>query len=105
MRKSYTPTFKAQVVRELLKEELTAGRIAAKYDVHPTQLHQWKATAIEATRISSFGDERRLNHRSDASPCYLLLATLTQQDEQPLWSLIFNRRASRTHPSRRSGAS
>ncbi len=47
MRKSFTPTFKAQVVRELLKEELTVGQIAAKYDVHPTQLHLWKATVIK----------------------------------------------------------
>lgn len=47
MRKSYSPAFKAQVVRELLKEELTVGQIAAKYEVHPTQLHQWKATAIK----------------------------------------------------------
>ena len=46
MRKASTPTFKAQVVGELLKEELTVAQIAAKFAVHPTHLHQWKATAI-----------------------------------------------------------
>jgi len=47
MRKAYTPTFKAQVVRELLKEEATVSQIASKYAVHPTQLHQWKATVLK----------------------------------------------------------
>ena len=46
MRKTYTATFKAHVVRELLKEELTLAQIATKFSVHPTQLSQWKATAI-----------------------------------------------------------
>ncbi len=58
MRKSYTPTFKAQVVRELLKEELTVAQIAAKFAVHPTQLHQWKATAIRGLP-NLFVDEQK----------------------------------------------
>ena len=57
MRKTYTPTFKAQVVRELLKEELTLAQIATKFSVHPTQLSQWKAIAIR--RLPSlFVDEQ-----------------------------------------------
>jgi putative transposase len=45
MRKHYTRTFKAQVVRELLKEEKTLAQLAAEYSVHPTQLVKWRATA------------------------------------------------------------
>jgi len=58
MRKSYTPTFKAQVVREVLKEALTVAQVAAKYGVHPTQLHQWKATAIRGLP-NLFVDEQK----------------------------------------------
>jgi putative transposase len=46
-RKRYTPTFKAQVVRELLKEEKTLVQLAAEHGVHPTQLIKWRATALE----------------------------------------------------------
>jgi transposase-like protein len=46
-RKRYTPTFKAQVVRELLKEEKTLAQVAAEHDVHPTQLIKWRATALD----------------------------------------------------------
>jgi transposase-like protein len=47
MRKHYTPTFKAQVVQEHLKEEKTLAQLAAEYGVHTTQLIKWRATARE----------------------------------------------------------
>ena len=47
MRKRYTPTFKAQVVRELLKEEKTLAQVAADHGVHPTQLIKWRTIALE----------------------------------------------------------
>jgi transposase-like protein len=47
MRKRYTPTFKAQVVQELLQEEKTLAQVAAEHGIHPTQLIKWRATAIE----------------------------------------------------------
>jgi len=46
-RKRYTPTFKAQVVLELLKEEMTLAQVAAEHGVHPTQLIKWRATALQ----------------------------------------------------------
>ena len=47
MRKQYTAVFKAKVVQELLKEEKTLAQIAAEYEVHPTQLKNWRAVAVE----------------------------------------------------------
>jgi transposase len=47
MRKHYTPTFKAQVVQELLKQEKTLAQLAAEHGIHPTQLIKWRATALE----------------------------------------------------------
>ena len=47
MRKQYTAAFKARVVQELLKEEKTLAQIAAEYEVHPTQLKQWRVVALE----------------------------------------------------------
>lgn len=46
VRKHYTPTFKAQVVQEILTEEKTLAQLAAEYGVHPTQLIKWRATAL-----------------------------------------------------------
>ena len=47
MRKQYTAAFKARVVQELLKEEKTLAQIASEYEVHPTQLKNWRAVALE----------------------------------------------------------
>ncbi len=47
MRKQYTAAFKTRVVQELFKEEKTLAQIAAAYEVHPTQLKQWRAVALE----------------------------------------------------------
>jgi transposase len=45
--KKHTPEFKAKVAMEALKEELTSNQLASKYDVHPTQISQWKKQAQE----------------------------------------------------------
>ena len=47
MKKSYTPEFKARLVLELLREELTVNQLSSKYEVHPTLLSKWKRAAIE----------------------------------------------------------
>lgn len=35
------------MVQELLKEEKTFAQIATEYEVHPTQLKNWRAIALE----------------------------------------------------------
>ena len=47
MRKHYTPTFKAQLGLELLKQEKTLAQLAADPGVHPTGLIKWRAAALE----------------------------------------------------------
>jgi transposase len=47
MKKSYTATFKAQIVLELLKETKTIGQLSSEYGVHPNILRQWRQAAIK----------------------------------------------------------
>ncbi len=46
MKKSYSPAFKAQIVRELLKEEKTVSQLAAEHGLHPNQLYRWREIAL-----------------------------------------------------------
>ncbi len=46
MKKSYSPTFKAQMVRELLKEEKSVNQLAAEHGLHPNQLYRWREIAL-----------------------------------------------------------
>ena len=45
MRKSYSPEFKAKVVREILKEEKTLSQVAASYEIHANLAAQWLSQA------------------------------------------------------------
>jgi len=47
MKKSYSPAFKAQLVRELLKEEKSVNQIAAEHGLHPNQLYRWRDLALD----------------------------------------------------------
>jgi putative transposase len=47
MKKSYTATFKAQVVLELLKETKTLNQLASDYQLAPTVLREWKVAALK----------------------------------------------------------
>ena len=58
MKKTYTPEFKAQVVREILSEQKTMAEIASEYGVHPVQLSQWKKAALE-NLAAVFVDDRK----------------------------------------------
>ena len=42
MRKHYSAAFKAQVVREILREAKSINQLATDYGVHPNQLYRWR---------------------------------------------------------------
>ena len=48
IRKRYSPTFKAQVVQEVLAGDKSLGQIAAQYGIHPNMISKWKRAALEA---------------------------------------------------------
>ena len=45
MKKSYTASFKAQVVLELLKETKPLNQLASDYQIAPTVLREWRQAA------------------------------------------------------------
>lgn len=46
-RKSYSPSFKFQLVLEVLKGEREAAEIARAHGVHPVSLANWKRTFLD----------------------------------------------------------
>ncbi len=46
-RKNHSPSFKARVALEAIREEMTMAELSKKYGVHPTQIGTWKRAAIE----------------------------------------------------------
>ena len=46
-RRKFTDRFKAQVALDALRGDRTIQEIAAKHQVHPNQVSQWKRQAVE----------------------------------------------------------
>ena len=84
MRKKFTPSFKAQVVRELLREEKTLAQVSSEYSVAPTQLSAWKAMALKGL-ASLFEDEHKAaetvkaEHERRVQELYSEIGRLTTQ--------------------------
>ena len=83
MRKQYTAAIKARVDQELLKEEKTLTQIAAEYEVHPTQLKNWRAVALEGLpglfeQQDSTAELRRA-HEQQLTELYAEIGKLTTQ--------------------------
>ena len=56
--RQHSPSFKAKVALEAIREEETIVELASRYGVHPTQIKKWKKTAIEQM-LELFKDGRQ----------------------------------------------
>ncbi len=62
-RRKYPPELKAKVALEALREESTMTEVAARYDVHPNLIANWKKQAREQV-LASFSEKKE---RQEAS--------------------------------------
>ena len=46
-RQTHTAAFKAQIVQQVLREDKTLAQIAAEHGIHPNQISQWEAAALD----------------------------------------------------------
>jgi transposase-like protein len=64
-RKLHSAAFKAKVALAALKETRTIGELASQFEVHPTQIHQWKRRLVDEAEGLFAGPESK---RGDAEP-------------------------------------
>ena len=64
MRKSYSAEFKAKVALEAVKGDRSLAELASSYEVHPTQIGQWRK-ALVAGLPEVFSEKRRRKQQGD----------------------------------------
>jgi transposase-like protein len=83
MKKKYTPDFKAKVVLELLKEELTVAQVSSKYEIHQSLLNKWRRTAIEGLPELLVDNRKRDNlikeHEAEVQELYAQIGEISSQ--------------------------
>lgn len=83
MRKQYSATFKADAVKELMKEEKTIGQLAGELGVHPSQLKEWKKITLQGlpelfSREGKAGEQAKV-HEQQVNELYSEIGRLTTQ--------------------------
>jgi transposase-like protein len=85
MRNTYSPEYKAKVVREVLREDKTLSQVAAAHGVHPNQVSQWRDQAL-AGMASLFSQtkerdwaQKEAAHESEKQELYAEIGRLTTQ--------------------------
>ena len=84
-RKTYSASFKAEVVREILREQRSISQIAAQHGIHPNQLYLWRDQAL-AGLPSLFSDqaarslaEQQAAHTAERDQLYAEIGRLTTE--------------------------
>ena len=79
MRKTYDTAFKVKVAIEAIKEQMTLGEIAQKYQIHPVQVSQWKKQLLEgAGGLFERPNKKRIHEREAEEERDQLLKTVGQ---------------------------
>lgn len=84
MKKQFTAQQKASVALEAIKGELTISQIASKYEVHPTQIGQWKLAVLK-TLPELFSDKRKKENWDRERQVEELYKVIGQRDVELEW--------------------
>jgi transposase-like protein len=67
MREKHSPEFKAKVALEAIEGLQTTAELAARYQLHPVQIHQWKkALLYGAATVFQTGQKASKDKQSEA---------------------------------------
>jgi transposase-like protein len=95
-RRVFTPTFKAEVVRDLLTGKRSQAELCREHQLSPSLLALWKDTALERLQVLFQGEEQR-------DPEQLRIAELEQLAGRQALELEILKKASRLLPGTASG--
>ena len=81
-RKQYSPSFKAKVALEALKDKETLAELSKKFEVHPTQIGKWKQEFLSrAASVFEKSTEAETQEQIDPDHLYAKIGRLELENE------------------------
>lgn len=65
-KKSFTAAFKSKVAIEAIKGHKTINELASEFEVHPTQINNWKKQLLEGSRQVFNSKKEQQNKSTEA---------------------------------------
>ena len=76
-RRKYSPKFKAKVALAAIKNEETVSELAARFEVHPTMIHNWKRSLLDsAADVFDKGQKSKKYHEVKVDELYKQIGKL-----------------------------
>lgn len=79
-RRNHSPEFKAKVAIAALKGDKTLVELAQQFDVHPTQITEWKTQLLERSAVV-FGDQPVQERGPDIQTMQAKIGQLTLEND------------------------
>ncbi len=81
-RKQYSPSFKAKVALEALKDKETLAELSKKFEVHPTMIGKWKQEFLSrAASVFEKSKEAETGEQIDPDELYAKIGRLELENE------------------------
>ena len=79
-RRNHSATFKAKVALDALKGDKTLSELASHYELHPTQIQQWKKQLLEGSKDVFGASEKERKHvESEIKELHAKIGQLTME--------------------------
>ena len=80
-RRNHSPAFRAKVALATLKGDKTLSELATHFDVHPTQITQWKAQLLERAADLFEGGSRSTEPPVDLKALHAKIGQLALEND------------------------
>ncbi|GBF20078.1 transposase [Arenibacter sp. NBRC 103722] len=80
-RRKFSASFKAKVAIEAIKEQTSLPELAAKFEIHPTQISNWKREFLKNADLAFGSKPEKEDPDVDTAPLYSKIGQLQVEND------------------------